>query len=61
MERFEEMEHVALHETWQYVLDFYSATLQARQRNVPGSEAVYQEMFPFFDRPSRPEGEEPTP
>ena len=60
VERFEETQQVALHETWQYVLDFYNNTQQARQRNVPGSEAVYQEMFPFFDLPERPE-ETPTP
>ena len=54
VERFEETQQVALHETWHYVLDFYQNTLQARQRNVPGSEAVYQEMFPFFDQPEPP-------
>lgn len=61
VERFEEMRQVALHEGWQYVLDFYNSAGQARQRNVPGSEAVYEEMFPFFDRPARPEETPPTP
>jgi len=61
VERFEELQQVALHESWQYVLDFYNAAGQARQRNVPGSEAVYDEMSPFFDRPDRPEGTPPTP
>jgi hypothetical protein len=55
VERFEETQQVALHETWQYVLDFYAMTQQARQRNVPGSEAVYAEMFPYFDQPERPD------
>jgi hypothetical protein len=61
VERFEEMEQVALHESWQYVLDFYSSVQQARQRNVPGSEAIYEEMFPFFDRPSEQPPAPPVP
>jgi hypothetical protein len=61
VERFEEMEQVALHEIWQYVLDFYSSTQQARLRNVPGSEAIYEEMFPFFDRPSEQPPAPPVP
>jgi len=35
---------------------FYNNVKAAKEANVPGADSVYDDLFPFFDLPSQPDG-----
>lgn len=50
LEIFVDTQHVAGHEGWKWFLDFYDAAVRASESNVPGADAVVEDLKPIFDR-----------
>ena len=60
VEIFVDTQHVSGHEVWKWVLDFYDSAQRASNSNVPGSDAVVEDLKTIFDRPNQG-GDEPNP
>ena len=48
-------------ELMQFCLIFYNNVKEAARHNVPGSTTIYEDLFTYFDLPSRPEEDVETP
>lgn len=60
VEIFVDTQHVAGSELWAWFRDFYDSAVRASKSNVPGSDAVVEDLKPIFDRPNQG-GDEPMP
>lgn len=60
VEIFTDTQHVAGHEVWEWVGDFYNSAQRAAESNVPGSDAVVDDLKTIFDRPNQG-GDDPNP
>ena len=60
VEIFTDTQHVAGSEIWAWFRDFYDSAVRASKSNVPGSDAVVEDIKPIFDRPNQG-GDDPMP
>lgn len=59
-EFFVDLQHVAGAEAYKWFLEYYGSTERAKDNQVPGADAVYNDLKPLFDGQG-PQNPPPTP
>ena len=60
VEIFVDTQHVGGSESWAWFGDFYDSAVRASKSNVPGADAVVEDLKTIFDRPNQG-GDDPLP
>lgn len=49
LEMYTDTQAVAGHESYEYLKEFYNSAKRAKEQNVPGADAVYQDLKTLFE------------